>query len=146
MMGKTAKSTRQGFTLIELIATMVLVGVAAAIAAAGILSFSRIGEGENYLKNAQLAQQRMELILAQKRTTSDFENLDPCEGLSGEDFCDDVTVISFKAYDENNIWLNEDNTTKCDFENVLYCVLHIESGGQNYYMRLYHYLKFPINL
>ncbi len=43
MMGSTEISPRQGFTLLELIASMVLVGVAAAIAGVGFMSFSGIG-------------------------------------------------------------------------------------------------------
>jgi prepilin-type N-terminal cleavage/methylation domain-containing protein len=128
-------SNRQGFTLIELITAMVLVGVAAAFVGAGFMSLTRIGEGKNYVKNAQLAQQRMELILAQKRKTSDFSDLDPCDGLSGEDFCDDVSV-SYEAYDSDDELL--DNTT-CNVSGVLYCEVHIVADSQNFYMRLYHY-------
>jgi prepilin-type N-terminal cleavage/methylation domain-containing protein len=135
MTGKITISTRQGFTLIELITAMVLVGMAAALAGAGFMSLTRIGEGKNYVKNAQLAQQRMELLMAQKRITPDFSNIDPCDGLSGEDFCDEVSV-SYRAYDKDDTLL--DNTT-CNVSNVLYCVIHINSGGQNFYMRLYHY-------
>jgi prepilin-type N-terminal cleavage/methylation domain-containing protein len=140
-------STRQGFTLIELIVAMVLVGLAAALVGTSFMSFTRIGEGKNYARNAQLAQQRMELILARKRTTSDFSNLDPCDdedaGLEIEDFCDDVSIVSLKAYDKNDVLLNEDDTTTCNVEEVRYCVVHIEVGGdsqkQDFYMRLYHY-------
>lgn len=131
-------STRQGFTLIELIAAMVLVGVTAALAGTGFISLTRIGEGKNYVENAQLAQQRMELLLAQKRKTTDFSNIDPCDGLSGQDFCDQVSV-SYKAYGADDSWLNEGNTTTCNVGNVLYCVVQFTSGSQNYFMRLYHY-------
>jgi prepilin-type N-terminal cleavage/methylation domain-containing protein len=137
MTGKIAKSPRQGFTLIELVAAMVLVGVVAVMAGAGFMSFSRIGEGKNYVNNAQLAQQRMELILAQKRTTSDFSNLDPCDGLSGEDFCDDVSVF-YEPYDKDDTLLDSTKTT-CNVSDVLYCEVHIVAGSQNFYMRLYHY-------
>jgi prepilin-type N-terminal cleavage/methylation domain-containing protein len=128
MTGRSMISTRQGFTLIELIAAMVLVGLAAALAGTSFMSFTRIGEGKNYARNAQLAQQRMELILAQKRTTLNFSgcsDLDPCNdedaGLENEDFCNDEYITA----DYNKI------DSRCEIE--------IESGSQKFYMWLYIY-------
>jgi prepilin-type N-terminal cleavage/methylation domain-containing protein len=126
-MSKTVmSSTRQGFTLIELIVAMVLVGVAATLVGTGVMSFTRIGEGKNYARYAQLAQQRMELILAQKRTKSGSLNcstidLDPCEDdtLKNNEFCKKV---------------------EADFNEVNpYCNVEVHSGGQKFYMQLYFY-------
>jgi prepilin-type N-terminal cleavage/methylation domain-containing protein len=133
MTGKKTKPTCQGFTLIELIAAMVLVGVAAALVGTGFMSFTRIGEGKNYARNAQLAQQRMELILAQKRTTSGFscseDDLDPCtddsedNSLKDKEFCDNEKV-------EANF---TDKGSYCEVK------VEIKSVNQEFYMHLYDY-------
>ena len=109
MMDRKMILTRQGFTMIELIAAMVIVGVAVAVAGVGFMSFEHIGTGIN-ARNAQLAQQRLELILAEKRnmgfpaSDASHSGPDPCEihGL-GIDACDDsFLTVTFKDNDDND--------------------------------------------
>jgi prepilin-type N-terminal cleavage/methylation domain-containing protein len=131
-------STRQGFTLIELIAAMVLVGVAAAVAGVGFMSFLNIGQGKKSVEVAQLAQQRLELILAEKRKngfpTSESE-LDPCSLLDDDDVCKDNV----------NVLFTPDSGDECVKENseFVYCDVKVTvtMGSEEYdfYIQLYHY-------
>jgi prepilin-type N-terminal cleavage/methylation domain-containing protein len=136
MTGKKSISTRRGFTLIELIAAMVLVGVAAAITGVSFLSLENLGKGIN-ARNAQLAQQRLELILAEKRKTGFPESgagPDPCE----------IYSLDIKACNENLLTVefkDNDNNQFCsgqDFEN---CEVTITVDSIEYIMFLYNYAK-----
>lgn len=130
-MGKAAISTPKGFTLIELIAAMVLVGVAAAIAGVGFMSFTNIGSGKEATVNATLAQQRLELILAEKLKNG-FPGTgpgpDPCP-VTGIDGCS--LAVSFSNSDDGG-----DCNTASSFD---YCSVTVTVEGRNYYMRLYNY-------
>lgn len=134
MTGKTAISTRQGFTLIELIAAMVLVGVAAAITGVSFLSFENLGKGIN-ARNAQLAQQRLELILAEKRKTGFPESgagPDPCE----------IYSLDIKACNENLLTVefkDNDNKQFCRGKNFENCEVTVTVDGIDYIMLLYNY-------
>jgi prepilin-type N-terminal cleavage/methylation domain-containing protein len=131
MMGQTVKSTRNGFTLIELIASMVLVGVAAAIAGVGFMSFINIGSGKEAAVNTNLAQQRLELILAEKLKNG-FPGAgpgpDPCP-VTGIDGCS--LVVSFSNSDDGG-----DCTASGTFD---YCNVTVTVDGRDYHMRLYKY-------
>jgi prepilin-type N-terminal cleavage/methylation domain-containing protein len=136
MTDKPVIMTRQGFTLIELIAAMVLVGVAVAIVGVSFMSFERIGKGIN-ARNAQLAQQRLELILAEKRKKGfpeSGEGPDPCQihslDSSDIDACDLEDVV-FQNSDDNG----DCNTTQ-DF---FYCEVTVKVEDIPYTMRLYNY-------
>lgn len=101
--------TQQGFTMIELIAAMVIVGVAVAMAGVSFMSFGHIGKGAN-ARNAQLAQQRLELILAEKRnegfpaSDDSYDGPDPCEihGLNIYACDDSLLTVTFKDNDNHN--------------------------------------------
>jgi prepilin-type N-terminal cleavage/methylation domain-containing protein len=136
MRGKTVISTRQGFTMIELIAAMVIVGVAVAMTGVSFMSFERIGQGIN-ARNAQLAQQRLELILAEKR-----KNGFPDSG-AGPDPCRiyslDIAACDLK--DENVVFLNSKNDEDCNTteEPFEYCEVTVTVEEIPYIMRLYNY-------
>jgi prepilin-type N-terminal cleavage/methylation domain-containing protein len=129
-------SSRKGFTLIELIAAMVLVGVASAVAGVSFMSFERIGKGIN-ARNAQLAQQRLELILAEKRKNGFPESgagPDPCRIYSLDtDACD--------LKDEDVVFLNSKNDKDCNTteESFEYCKVTVTVEEIPYTMRLYNY-------
>ncbi len=135
MMGSTEISPRQGFTLLELIASMVLVGVAAAIAGVGFMSFSGIGSEKKAVINANMAQQRLELILAEKLKNGfpapDIgPGPDPCP-VPGIDGCS-LTVLFSNSDDGGGC-----NTgSGFDFD---YCSVTVTVDGRDYLMRLYNY-------
>jgi len=150
----------QGFTLIELIAAMVLVGVAAVVAGTSFMSFARIGESKNYSINLQLAQQRMELILAEKVSrfidnpdSGGFPGLtdcagvddskcgpDPCNSSGLDDICNNQTSMSvsviFKGVRSDNTEINGCKAgVPFEFE---YCKVKITTADDiEYYMNLY---------
>jgi prepilin-type N-terminal cleavage/methylation domain-containing protein len=131
MMGKTVITTRQGFTLIEMIAAMVIVGVAVTMTGVSFKSFERIGKGIN-ARNAQLAQQRLELILGEKRKNGfpeSGEGPDPCP-VSGINGCDLDEVVFLNSNGEDC------NTTEESFE---YCEVTVNVEGIAYILRLYNY-------
>jgi prepilin-type N-terminal cleavage/methylation domain-containing protein len=135
MRNKTSISTPQGFTLIELIAAMVIVSVAVAMAGVGFMSFEHIGKGGN-ARNAQLAQQRLELILAEKRKNGFPETgpgPDPCP-VSDIDGCD---------LDEEPVFENSQDSGDCNYSNgeyyFEYCKVTVTIEGIPYTMRLYNY-------
>jgi prepilin-type N-terminal cleavage/methylation domain-containing protein len=112
MMGKKVISPIQhGFTMIELIAAMVIVGVAVVMAGVSFMSFGHIGKGIN-ARNAQLAQQRLELILAEKRNAGFPES---GESYKGPDPCE-IHDLSIKACDDSFLTL-----TFKDNDNKAYC-------------------------
>ncbi len=151
MMGKKVISPIQhGFTMIELIAAMVIVGVAVVMAGVSFMSFGHIGKGIN-ARNAQLAQQRLELILAEKimtgfPTSIDCQDVstsecgpDPCTLYSGlVDICKDSVTSEFKRVKDN---IQSNGCRKDDeFE---YCevtvMVTLDGHEYEYYMRLYNY-------
>ena len=131
MMGNTSTSLQKGFTLMELIAAMVLVGVAAAIAGVGFMSFTRIGSEKEAAVNAILAQQRLELILAEKLNNG-FPGTgpgpDPCP-VTDIDGCS--LAVSFSNSDDGG-----DCNTSTSFD---YCSVTVTVDGREYHMRLYNY-------
>jgi len=137
MMGRTAISSRQGFTLIELIAAMALVGVAAAIAGVGFMSFTGIGSGKKAVINANLARQRLELILAEK--VSKFPNsglaaIDPCLGLNpvtGDEIDDGCSLTV--------TYTKQGGGDCADAALYEYCSVKVIVDGRDYHMRLYNY-------
>jgi type II secretory pathway pseudopilin PulG len=134
--------------MIELIAAMVIVGVAVAMAGVSFISFERIGQGIN-ARNAQLAQQRMELILAEKRKSQigfpeDCDGVndlqcgpDPCNSGNTEldDVCDNAVSVIFKGVKEDNTEING-----CQSSEIFkYCKVKVTVEGTDYYMNLYKY-------
>jgi prepilin-type N-terminal cleavage/methylation domain-containing protein len=139
MKGKTVISTRQGFTMIELIAAMVIVGVAVAMTGVSFMSFERIGKGIN-ARNVQLAQQRLELILAEKRNVGfpdsgeSYEGPDPCQIHNlNIDACDDnLLTVQFKDNDDN-AFCRGNGLGNCEV------TITVVDDGTEYMMLLYHY-------
>jgi type II secretory pathway pseudopilin PulG len=120
--------------MIELIAAMVIVGVAVAMTGVSFMSFERIGKGIN-ARNAQLAQQRLELILAEKRNVGFPDSgagPDPCP-VSGIDGCDLEEVV-FQNSDDNG-----DCNTINGKDSFEYCEVTITIDDILYTMRLYNY-------
>jgi type II secretory pathway pseudopilin PulG len=119
--------------MIELIAAMVIVGVAVAMTGVSFMSFERIGQGIN-ARNAQLAQQRLELILAEKRKIgfpSSGEGPDPCQKYE----------LDFDACNlgEEPVFQSDDGK-ECNTENSFeYCEVTITIDEIAYKMRLYNY-------
>jgi prepilin-type N-terminal cleavage/methylation domain-containing protein len=141
MRGKTVISTRQGLTMIELTAAMVIVGVAVAMTGVSFMSFERIGQGIN-ARNAQLAQQRLELILAEKRNVGfpdsgeSYEGPDPCQihNLNIDACDDDLLTVQFKDKDnEENLFCRGNGLKKCEVK------ITVVDEGTEYIMLLFHY-------
>jgi prepilin-type N-terminal cleavage/methylation domain-containing protein len=131
MMVQTLLSKRQGFTLIELIVSMVLVGVAAAIAGVGFMSFTNIGSGKEAAENANLAQQRLELILAEK-----LKNGFPGTG-PGPDPC---PVTGIDGCSLTPTFANSNDGGDCiSGSSFDYCTVTVTVDSRDYHMRLYKY-------
>ncbi len=130
-------ANQRGFTLIEMILVIVLLGVAGTIAVVGMSALSGVGKGRDYAVNAQLTQQRLELILAEKRTNgfpASGSGPDPCEiyNLAMES-CD--VVVQLEGIDNGGDSVGACNTGN-EFE---YCKVTVTVGERDYFMRLYNY-------
>jgi prepilin-type N-terminal cleavage/methylation domain-containing protein len=140
---KLGFNSRKGFSLIELIAAMVLVGVAAAVVGVSFMSFNRPGITSDTLQDAvdlqKLAEHRLKLILAEKLEDGFPEKHagpDPCLlYLKDEDLCNDSVKVVFTPDKDN--YCNTENTTfkYCDVK-VSYTVDSVKS---DFFMRLYNY-------
>jgi type II secretory pathway pseudopilin PulG len=123
--------------LIELIAAMVLVGVAAAVVGVGFMSFTNIGSGKESAENTNLAQQRLELIFAEKISrfpTSGLTAIDPCVGpdpVTGDEFED--------ACDLTATFTKQGGGDCADAALYEYCSVKVRVDGRDYHMRLYNY-------
>lgn len=132
----------RGFTLLELIITLVMIGIAGSLVTVGLASLSGLGQEKKTIDDAQLAQGRLELILAEKRhsgfpnATSGFNGTDPCQ-IYNLDYvqypsCNDIIAVTFKDSNTNANCLSDN-----DFE---YCSVTVSiQNGQSFQMRLYKY-------
>jgi prepilin-type N-terminal cleavage/methylation domain-containing protein len=130
--------TQKGFTLLELIAAMVIVGVAAAMAGVSFMSFSSIGKAAN-ARNAQLAQQRLELILAEKLYGDGFPQAS--QGVSGPDPCQ-IYSLGITACDDSLLTVefkDNDGNAVCNGTDLENCEATVTVDGITYTMLLYNY-------
>jgi prepilin-type N-terminal cleavage/methylation domain-containing protein len=70
--------TQRGFTLIELIIFVIVIGLAGVILIPSTTNFSGAARGNTNLRALQLARGRMELILASKHINGFSSFTDPC--------------------------------------------------------------------
>lgn len=131
---------KHGFTLIELVVVIVVLFIVATMVAAGLSFYTGAGQERDTTRNAQLAQERLELILAEKLkngfpdSESGCSGPDPCrlynDGFPG---CSEVSVEFFKDGDEEEYNCYDDE----DFD---YCTVKVSvNDGQTFKMRLYKY-------
>ena len=144
------QKNQQGLTLIELIAVIVVLGFVASIGVAAFSAMRGIGWETQTTTDSQMAQQRLELILNEKRKVGfpeegidcqngsglEAEGPDPCclYGLSSDDFPGCTGAINV-VFESNN---NEDNACLQDngFE---HCNVTVDiNGEQNFTMRVYN--------
>jgi prepilin-type N-terminal cleavage/methylation domain-containing protein len=132
----------EGFTLLELILTVILVGIAGSIVVVGLSSLSGVGKERKAVVDAQLAQERMELILAEKRRNG-FPNSD--DGVDGPDPCTrhNLAVDDYPACDPNKItyrFKNQDGDDHCYKNNAINCTVTVEvQNGPTFKMLLYNF-------
>lgn len=132
-------ANQRGFTLIEMILVIVILGIAGVIAVVSMYALSGVGTGRDYTVNAQLAQQRLELILAEKRLNGFPESgsgPDPCEIYDLDmEVCD--VVVQLEGIDDNGDSFGADS---CNTGNALkYCRVTVTVDGHDFFMRLYNY-------
>lgn len=135
----------KGFTLLELILTIILIGIAGSIGVVGLSSLSGIGQERKNIVDAQLAQERLELILAEKRN-SGFPTSDvgADTDANGPDPCDlyDLTISNFPSCDPNKItvhFLNQSENSTC-YQDCTNCTVTVAvDDGPEFQMILYNY-------
>lgn len=116
-----------GFTMIELVVFIVVIGIATVgVMAAYIQALGGAGEGAELTRRAQFAQQRMELIIANKRQDG-FPGFDPCP--NGLEACN--VPAGFTVASDIVEWLGVD---PCD-DTMTHCVITVTvtaPDGANY--------------
>ena len=135
------RADQRGFTLVEFIVVIVILGIVASMVAAGITAYTGIGRESIITRDAQLAQERLELILAE-RLAGGFPH--PDRGMSGPDPCqngldfDSCQIpVNFDSYDKFDEYIDENCL---DGEAFQYCDVElILENGQNFFLRLYNY-------
>lgn len=131
----------KGFTLLELILTIILIGIAGSISVVGLSSLSGIGQERKNVVDAQLAQERLELILAEKRKNG-FPTSDA--GADGPDPCDlyDLTINDFPSCDENKVkarFSDQPDTSVC-YQDSTSCTVTVSvDDGPEFQMILYNF-------
>lgn len=139
--------SQKGVTLIEMVVVIVILGIAASIVVAAMSALSGVGWERKTTDHAQLAQQRLEMILNEKRKIGFPEVNEPCQngteasgpdpccldGLSGADYpgCKDFIRVRFK---------NDNSQSECldnDFKNCTVDV--IINDDQSFTMQLHKY-------
>lgn len=140
---------KKGVTLIELIILILLLGIAASIAAAGFTALSNIGRQKEATREIHLAQQRLEMILAEKRhsgfpdSDSGCEGPDPCcaNSLQAADFpgCSGDVNVSFTPFDQEGNEING-NCTSDSVEPFKYCIAEVVvNNGRPFVLKLYNH-------
>lgn len=138
--------SQQGITLIEMVVVIVILGIAASIVVAAMSALSGVGWERKTTDHAQLAQQRMELILNEKRKVgfpandvfcqngTEAKGPDPCclYNLSADDLpgCKDFITVEFNNNDES-ICL-DNNFTNCTVNVII-------NDDQTFTMLLFNY-------
>lgn len=136
--------SQKGVTLIEMVVVIVILGIAASIVVAAMSALSGVGWERKTTDHAQLAQQRLEMILNEKRKIGFPEVNEPCQNgteAKGPDPCclydlSDVpgcnTSITVEFIDDNN------NST-CLGNNFTNCTVDVSNGEQRFTMQMYNY-------
>ncbi len=92
------KFTTSGYTLIELIVFIVVIGVTLTGTLISLNTISEKSPTSNYqIKAVSYAQERMELILGQRRLKSFSTFTDPCAGASPPSICSNPTGYTISA-------------------------------------------------
>lgn len=144
---------KKGVTLIELIILILLLGIAASIAAAGFTALSSIGRQKEATREIHLAQQRLEMILAEKRhagfpdSDSGCEGPDPCcvNSLQAAEFpgCRDDVSVSFTPFDKEDNEINGNCTSDCTSDSgepFKYCIAEVVvNNGRPFVLKLYNH-------
>jgi prepilin-type N-terminal cleavage/methylation domain-containing protein len=155
-------SSRKGFTLIELIAAMVLVGVATAVAGVSFMSFTRTGSNKETLQYTEaneelavLAQHRLELILKEKNEGNGFPDKGDCDGVKDSQ-CGPDPCLFDKDLQKQDVCSGGQVKVDVEFTNLNekkekldgcwtgqtsgYCEVKVAvDNKQSYLMRLYDY-------
>ena len=136
------RADQRGFTLVEFIVVIVILGIVASMVAAGITAYTGIGRESIITRDAQLAQERLELILAERlaggfpRPDSGMSGPDPCQ--NGLDFDSCQISVYFRSYDIDGNIVNDENCL--DEEAVQYCDVELNlENGPDFFLRLYNY-------
>ena len=134
------RTDQRGFTLVEFIVVIVILGIVASMVAAGITAYTGIGRESLVTRNAQLAQERLELILAEKiaggfpHPESGLSGPDPCQ--NGLDFDSCQIPVYFRSYNEDG-YIDENCL---DGEAFQYCDVELNlENGPDFFLRLYNY-------
>ncbi len=131
---------QRGFTLVEFIVVIVILGIAAYMVAAGITAYTGIGRESLITRDAQLAQERLELILAERlaggfpQPDSGLSGPDPCQ--NGLDFDSCQIPVYFRSYNEDG-YIDENCLGGEAFR---YCDVELSlENGTDFFLRLYNY-------
>ncbi len=145
----SSRQSQGGVTLIELIAVIVVLGFAASIAVAAMSALGGMGRETQTTEYAQLAQQRLELILNEKRKGQGFTGLGDCEGpdpcclysdLHDLDMCNKRLEVTFNPKNGVN-----NSLRYCQGKGFDYCKVTVnvfendQDQAQSFTMRLYNY-------
>lgn len=137
----SANKLNKGFTLLEVVITLVLIAIVGSIVIVGLASLSGIGQEQKTIKDAQMAQRRMELILAEKRhsgfpsSTQDADGPDPCRLY-------DLNINNYSACNSNKLTVEFTNgtTNSCYDNSTNNCTVTVlVTNGPEFKMRLYNF-------
>jgi Tfp pilus assembly protein PilV len=98
--------SKQGFSLIELIIFIVLLGIGIGVLAPLVITLRYVHRIDKQTEALELTQQRMELILAQKNINGFSNFTDPCSGSPLPAVCSVPSNYTVTATIANN-WLGD---------------------------------------